>query len=208
MNELNETKCEIEFNHSEPIAAERLISLWLVDDSDVFRELLAENFSYEKRRVHCARQFSSAEEVLAALETEKPPDVILMDVNMGGMKGTDAVALIKRIAPRTRVLMLTTFYDSHEALTAFRSGASGFLLKTYDFDRVMECVTSVRESWPDQWFRTKADSKPTPSNVPCRSENVPTIQSATFTTTLDWFARISRSVIAAFRRETSTSIAK
>jgi len=65
-----------------PAAARRAKNLWLVDDSKVYRELLAERFSQEND-INCARQFSSAEAVIAALVDVSPPGVILLDVNMG-----------------------------------------------------------------------------------------------------------------------------
>jgi DNA-binding NarL/FixJ family response regulator len=122
-----------------PAAARRAKNLWLVDDSKVYRELLAERFSQEND-INCARQFSSAEAVIAALVDESPPDVILLDVNMGGMSGVNAVRPIKSFAPATRVVMLTTFHDLYAESDALRAGACGFLLKVDDFSKILDWV--------------------------------------------------------------------
>jgi DNA-binding NarL/FixJ family response regulator len=122
-----------------PAAAQRAKNLWLVDDSKVYRELLAERFSQEND-INCARQFSSAEAVIAALVDESPPDVILLDVNMGGMSGVNAVRPIKSFAPATRVVMLTTFHDLYAESDALRAGACGFLLKVDDFSKILDWV--------------------------------------------------------------------
>ena len=150
--ELSETKHETKLNDT---TRRTSITLWLVDDSDMLREVLAENFAHEKGIVS-VRQFSSAEAAIETLLTAAPPDVILLDLNMRGMSGVEALPVIKRIAPGTRVLIFTTFYDSHAALAAFRAGASGFLLKSYDFKRVCDCVADAREAWPYAWFKTRA----------------------------------------------------
>ena len=117
-------------------------TLWLVDDNADYRQMLAEVFSRDSN-IHCARQFESAEAVLQALETEVAPDVILSDVRMGGMSGADSVAPIKRLAPRTNVVLLTTMYDPAAAKTAQRAGASGFLLKRYESIRILEYIQKL-----------------------------------------------------------------
>ena len=122
-----------------PAAARRTKNLWLVDDSKMYRELLADRFSQEDD-INCARQFSSAEAVIAALVDEPPPDVILLDVNMGGMSGVNAVRPIKSLAPATRVVMLTTFHDLYAESDALRAGACGFLLKVDDFSKILDWV--------------------------------------------------------------------
>ncbi len=124
---------------------ERVTTLWLVDDNNSYREMLAAQFGGISE-IHCARQFASAEAVLAALATEPAPDVILSDVQMGGMSGAEAVAPIKRLAPQTRVLLLTTFYDSAAALAAHRAGAESFLLKRYSFGEISEFIQNPREA--------------------------------------------------------------
>ena len=124
---------------SKPASARRAKNLWLVDDSKVYRELLAERFSQEDD-INCARQFSSAEAVIAALVDEPPPDVILLDVNMGGMSGVNAVRPIKSLAPATHVMMLTTFHDLYAEADALRAGACGFLLKVDDFSKILDRI--------------------------------------------------------------------
>ena len=124
------------------------ISLWLVDDNESFREMLAENFELEQN-IECARQFPSAEALLETLARETPPDVILLDNSMGGMSGVEAVPLIKTAAPATRVLMLTTFFDASAQSEAMRNGASGFLLKSYDFHRIAASVRKASDIHAD-----------------------------------------------------------
>jgi len=151
-------KMELELT-TEPAAARRTKNLWLVDDSKVYRELLAERFSQEDD-INCARQFSSAEAVIAALVDEPPPDVILLDVNMGGMSGVNAVRPIKSLAPATRVVMLTTFHDLYAEADALRAGACGFLLKVDDFSKILDWVRNPQSA------RVRAAFKAIPPQEP------------------------------------------
>ena len=105
------------------------IKLWLVDDSKSFRSLLAD-FLKSEGGFECSRQFDSAEALLEGLAQETPPDVILLDVNMRGISGLEALRPIKAIASSTRVLMLTSLSDRDSKTQALRDGASDFLLKS------------------------------------------------------------------------------
>jgi DNA-binding NarL/FixJ family response regulator len=118
------------------------IRIWMVDDNETFRSLLAELLAYEED-FDCSRQFPSAEAVLEALPQETPPDVILLDIRMGGQSGLDAVRPIKLLSPSTTVLMLTTFFDSYARARAIRDGAADLLLKSYG---VQEIAQRIRQA--------------------------------------------------------------
>src|SRR3954469_62936 len=118
----------------------KALSLWLVDDHDEIRNLLA-GLLQKEDVIECSRQFSSAEAMLKALAHETPPDVILTDLNMGGMSGIDSVGPVKAISSSTRVFVITTFYDSEKAALAFKAGAAGFLLKRDDMELTVRCIS-------------------------------------------------------------------
>src|SRR2546425_5085435 len=107
------------FSNTKP-GAERL-RLWLVDDDDEMRGLIAELLG-RSDAIECSRQFFSAEAALDELAHELPPDIILLDLNMGGMSGTEAICPIKRLASGTRVFIMTVFYDSIEVSRARKAG--------------------------------------------------------------------------------------
>ena len=57
------------------------------------------------------------------------PDVVLMDIDLPGISGIEAVPLVKAVSPAIQVLMLTVFDDEDKLFQAIRNGASGYLLK-------------------------------------------------------------------------------
>lgn len=57
------------------------------------------------------------------------PDVILMDLVMPELDGVGAMRVLRDVAPRSRVIVLTSFLDDERLLPAIRAGAAGYLLK-------------------------------------------------------------------------------
>ena len=127
------------------VSSRRVLRVWVVDDNADLRELFAQLLT-KQPDIQCRRQFPSAEAVLATLAEERPPDVILLDINLGGQSGLSAIRPIKKLAPSVKVLMLTMFSNSHYEAEAFRSGASGFLLKSYGLDETAKLIHEAHRS--------------------------------------------------------------
>jgi DNA-binding NarL/FixJ family response regulator len=111
------------------------VKVWLVDDNDQLRKLIAEVLGRQDG-IECARHFSSPDALLSELASKPGPDVILLDVQMGDRNGLDAVRPIKSLTRSTRVLMYTTCYNPAWRERALSEGASDYLLKSYAVERV------------------------------------------------------------------------
>ena len=84
---------------------------------------------------------SGEEAVRLAVETE--PDVVLMDLSMPGMGGTEATRIIAARHPRTTVVILTSFSDRERLLDALDAGAIGYLLKDAEPAQLVEAVEAA-----------------------------------------------------------------
>ena len=115
------------------------VKVWLVDDNDRFRELVADILN-GMSGIQCVRHFSSPTALLSTLASKTGPDVILLDVQMGNENGLDAVRPIKSLARSTRVLMFTTCFDSELRERALSDGASDYLIKGGSLDKLAECI--------------------------------------------------------------------
>jgi DNA-binding NarL/FixJ family response regulator len=72
------------------------------------------------------------------------PDVVVMDVWLPKLSGVLAIAEIRRLDPKIRILMLSA-YDGQGAVTdALRAGASGYLLKSAGADQLIAAIRAVR----------------------------------------------------------------
>ena len=72
--------------------------------------------------------FPDCRTIAADLQTLRP-DVVLMDIDMPGLSGIEAVPIVKATLPDAQVLMLTVFDNDEKIFQAIRNGASGYLLK-------------------------------------------------------------------------------
>jgi DNA-binding NarL/FixJ family response regulator len=132
---LNDLKNENELRH-EPLC------LWVADDDRMVRELVTEVLTQDGT-LRCEREFSCAEKVIATLKREASPDVIVLDINMGGMTGIEAIAPIQAIARSTSIFIMTTFYDSARESGAMRAGAAGFFVKTECREQTVEQIRAA-----------------------------------------------------------------
>lgn len=71
------------------------------------------------------------------------PDVVLMDIDMPGMTGIEAVKKIRSFNNDVAILMLTVFDDNHHVFDAICAGASGYLLKKHISSRLFDAIDEV-----------------------------------------------------------------
>jgi DNA-binding NarL/FixJ family response regulator len=113
----------------------------IVEDDEQVRENLAVLIN-ETKGFECVGTFGSGE---AALENmpRRPPDVVLMDVNLPGMSGVECVRQLKARIPAIQVVMLTVYDDSDRIFQALQMGASGYLLKRSTADEILRAIEDV-----------------------------------------------------------------
>lgn len=82
---------------------------------------------------------------LAALDgiASNRPDVVLMDINLPGMPGTECVRRLRAVAPRVPVLMLTVYDDGEQVFKSLMAGATGYLLKRTPREKLLEAIREI-----------------------------------------------------------------
>jgi len=86
--------------------------------------------------------YANAEIAIAEIPKD-PPDVVLMDINLPGMKGVECVRQLKTTLPAVQFLMLTVYEDSDSLFNSLKAGASGYLLKRTASARLLEAIRDV-----------------------------------------------------------------
>ena len=121
----------------------KFIKVSIVDDEMDLRENIA-GYIDAAKGFRCIGMHSNAKDALANIPKEKP-DVVLMDINLGGMSGIECVRLLKPQVPETQVVMLTVFEDTEKIFSALAAGASGYLLKRMPPAKLLEAILDVHE---------------------------------------------------------------
>lgn len=119
----------------------RSIKVLLVDDHTVVREGVRTMLS-DQPDIVVAGEASSGEEAVQ-MTKELEPHVILMDIRMPGMSGTEATRHIKSTKPTTSVIMLTMYDSDMYVVEAIQAGASGYLTKDVSRELLCHAIRSV-----------------------------------------------------------------
>lgn len=95
----------------------------------------------------CGETWGSAEEALRRLrgEPQAAPDVLLMDIHLPGLPGSQAVRLVRDEFPGVAVLMLSVYEGEEQIFESLCNGASGYLLKKTPPNKLLEAVRDVKE---------------------------------------------------------------
>jgi DNA-binding NarL/FixJ family response regulator len=117
------------------------IKVAIVDDDEGIRTSLAALIR-RAPALRLAGDYDNAESALEAIP-QKPPDVVLMDINLPGMNGVECVRQLKTALPSVQVLMLTVYEDSDSLFNSLKAGASGYLLKRTASARLVEAIRDV-----------------------------------------------------------------
>jgi DNA-binding NarL/FixJ family response regulator len=121
----------------------KIITVSIVDDEADLREHIA-GYLAAAGDIHCISTYASGEEALKHLPQDKP-NVVLMDINLGGMDGVECVRQLTPLMPESQVLMLTVFEATEQIFRALAAGASGYLLKRLSPKKLLEAIHEVRD---------------------------------------------------------------
>ncbi|WP_423189612.1 response regulator [Alkalibacterium sp. f15] len=118
-----------------------MIRLMLVDDHEMVRLGLSSFFSIQEDFELVGEAADGQEGVKLALK--KKPDIILMDLVMEVMDGTEATIEIMKEWPEAKIIILTSFIDDEKVYPAMQAGACGYILKT---SSATEIARAIRET--------------------------------------------------------------
>lgn len=117
------------------------IRVLVVDDHPMFREGIAELLSRQDGMAVVGIAADGAEAV--ARFRELAPDVTLMDLQMKGTGGLDAIQQIRMLHGDARILVLTTYSGDANAVRAMRAGACGYLLKNCVRSELIDAIRAA-----------------------------------------------------------------
>jgi DNA-binding NarL/FixJ family response regulator len=114
------------------------INVALFEDNIKLRESLKQLINAEEDLV-CTGAFADANKLIPNMDKSNP-DVVMMDINMPGLSGIEAVQIIREKYPQVHIMMQTVFEEDDKIFAAICAGASGYLLKKTAPHKIIEAI--------------------------------------------------------------------
>ncbi|MEZ2334509.1 response regulator [Mucilaginibacter sp. RCC_168] len=121
----------------------RTIKITIIEDDETIRNgyayLIGATEGYE-----VVSSYSSYDEAAKKIITDRP-DVVLLDIELPGTNGVDAIPKLKKLLPQCYVLILTVYESEKLIFNALANGASGYLTKNTPSAKIIESIKEVKD---------------------------------------------------------------
>ena len=117
------------------------INIAIVEDDDDIRHSLVEIIA-ASTALNCIAAFPNAEEFIESFKHLKL-DVVLMDINLPGITGIEAVSILKKQKPTVQFLMCTSYDEPQKTFDSLCAGATGYLLKNSTAEKIFEAIKEI-----------------------------------------------------------------
>jgi two-component system, NarL family, nitrate/nitrite response regulator NarL len=114
------------------------VRILVVDDHRLFRRGLIALLALD-RSISVVGEAGDAGEAARVAQSVQP-DVVLLDLDLPGASGVQAIASLREACPQARILMLTVSEDQQDMQAALRAGANGYLLKTMEGEDLSRAI--------------------------------------------------------------------
>lgn len=123
----------------------KTIKVVIADDHTLFRKGIAEILSdYED--IELLFGAANGKELLDKLkEVKQLPEVCILDINMPVMNGFEAASTLRKLYPKMRILALSMYDDEFNVIKMYRSGATGYVLKDIEPEKLREAILLMHE---------------------------------------------------------------
>ena len=110
----------------------------IVEDEKTYSNMLKKIIDYQDDLM-CVAQFFNGKTAIENLQNYAP-EVVLMDVQLQDMLGTEVVKKMKPLLPDSKFIMCTTYEDEEVIFEALKNGASGYLLKDESLQKIIQSI--------------------------------------------------------------------
>jgi DNA-binding NarL/FixJ family response regulator len=149
-----------------------MIKIAIVEDDVRFRKSLSRVVESNPENA-CIAIYGNGGEALEGIP-RKRPELVIMDLNLPDMSGTDVIARLKPVLPDLSIIVLTVYNDADNIFKALRAGASGYLLKQATAQEILEAIAEAQRGGAPMTSEIArkviaAFHEPTPPEVPAEA---------------------------------------
>ncbi len=141
---------------SEPVINNSQFTILIVDDDDEIRYSLGRVLGSQGYRIDTA---SSGEEGIEKVKAGSAPDLIFMDIRMGGINGLETLQHMRSIDSNLQIILMTAFGTAQTAIEAMKYGAYDYAMKPFDPERVLALASSAINAALDLRAAPKKEKK-------------------------------------------------
>jgi DNA-binding NarL/FixJ family response regulator len=121
------------------------IRVFILEDQPAMMRNLSKLIENSPKTELVGTAFSAEEAILSLDQLGQLPEIILCDIGLPKMTGTDFCRFVKVKYPEVELLMLTVYDDDDLVLEAIKRGAAGYLLKGGDSNKIIAAMEDIRE---------------------------------------------------------------
>lgn len=119
-----------------------MVTVAYIEDEPHLRDFICDAIAAD-RDLELVMGCGSVEEYLDRVRYVARPHVLLLDIELPGLSGLQAVSQLKNLYPNTEIAMFTVYDDADRIFKSLCAGASGYLLKNTTFPRVKEAILQI-----------------------------------------------------------------
>lgn len=119
------------------------ITVSIVDDNPHLRKSLSQLLNLTDK-LECIGMYATVEEAIRGVDAN-PPDVLLMDIEMPEHTGIEGTQRIKQKHSALNIIMLTAYGDSERIIQSILAGASGYLLKKTEPEKLIDAIIDIHK---------------------------------------------------------------
>jgi NarL family two-component system response regulator LiaR len=120
-----------------------LIKIAFIEDNNLFYQAL-KLLLFESKEFDIVGMFSNAESLIKDFPYINP-EIVLIDINLPGISGVEAVSILKRDYPETKLIILTVLEDDDHIFNSLKAGADGYLLKKDSLEKLAENIMVIQD---------------------------------------------------------------
>ncbi|KAA9346350.1 MULTISPECIES: response regulator [Larkinella] len=130
-------------NGTQLLRSPQTIGICIVEDDNLIRDgfALLINSTYGFKIINT---YYRCEDALKNIHSDSP-DVVLMDIELPGMNGIEGIARIKKLRPKTNIIVVTVYENDELVFKALCAGAGGYLTKNMQPTRLLEAIRDIQE---------------------------------------------------------------
>jgi DNA-binding NarL/FixJ family response regulator len=114
-----------------------------VEDQEIIRRIITKMVESKHQIIFSASTAEALIRFLNANPAHRHPELVLMDISLDGMNGIEATGLLKKINPKIKIIMLTSFDDDEMVFEAIQNGADGYCIKDEMAIKLLGCIEDV-----------------------------------------------------------------